>query len=83
MKKLLFVLLLLSIISDKNVFAQESAEGEVTPDLKTEEYTSEEAYVFPVIKPDILLYGGYRYVNADISDRAEEFEYLHDSITLG
>src|SRR5208282_5138330 len=38
MKKLLFVLLLLSIIADKNVFAEGSAEGEVTPDLKTEEY---------------------------------------------
>jgi hypothetical protein len=83
MKKLLFVLLFVSIISGKNVFAQESAEGEVTPGLKTEELMTEEAYVFPVIKPEILLFGGYRYIHFDGSDRAEEFEYPHDSITLG
>lgn len=83
MKKLLFVLLLVSIISGKNVFAEESAGGEGTPELKTEEYMAEEAYVFPAIKPDVHLFGGYRYVHLNGNARADEYEYFHDSVTLG
>ena len=44
--------------------------------------TDTEAYVYPVIKPDISITSGYRFVNSKDSSRAEEYEYLHNSLLL-
>lgn len=40
-------------------------------------------YEYPEIKPEVSLYGGYRYVNLSGAARVEEYEYLHDSISWG
>lgn len=82
MKRLLFILLFVLVISGRNGFAQEDASMEATADEEYGEYAAEEAYVFPVIKPEVTLVGGYRYVHLNGSPRAGEFEYLHDSVTL-
>jgi hypothetical protein len=81
-KLLLFILLFVLVISGRNGFAQEDALGEAAPAEEAGEYAPEEAYVFPVIKPEVSLTPGYRYVHLKDDARAEEFEYLHDSVTL-
>ncbi len=73
MKKI-FISLLFVIISGSTVLAQGVDTGEVT---------SEEVYTFPVIKPEVSTFGGYRFVDLSGSERADEYEYLHDSISLG
>lgn len=40
-------------------------------------------YDFPVIKPAFSLSGGYRFIDKSGSERAGEYEYLHNSISLG
>jgi predicted porin len=82
MKKLLLILLFISVIAGRNSFAQDAAPEEAAPAAESGEYAAEEAYVYPVIKPEVSLVGGYRYVHLNDSSRAEEFEYLHDSVTL-
>ncbi len=70
------------MLSGGRAFAEEAAAG--SGDTSSSETPSlEETYAFPVIGPDISLSGGYRFVNVDGSDRAEEYEYLHNSLTLG
>ena len=44
------------------------------------EYTE---YEFPYIEPGKYLAGGYRFVDHSGSEMAGEYEYLHDSISLG
>lgn len=44
------------------------------------EYTD---YEFPYIEPAISLAGGYRFVDHSGSEMAGEYEYLHNSISLG
>ena len=83
MKKFLLILLFVLVISGRNGFAQEDASGDAISEAESGEYAAEEAYVFPVIKPEVSLIGGYRYVHLKDDARAEEYEYLHDSITLG
>jgi len=46
-----------------------------------EEYSPQEHYVFPSIRPVIRLSAGYRLTGLDGSPRAEEYEYLHSSPT--
>jgi hypothetical protein len=45
--------------------------------------SQEETYAFPAIKPKISLFGGYRFVNHNGAERADEYNFLHDSIVLG
>lgn len=40
-------------------------------------------YKFPDIKPELSLYGGYRLVDHSGSEKAGEYEYLHNSISIG
>ena len=54
--------------------------------VKNEDIAAEvdrEEYVFPSIKPELSLFGGYRYVHANGSDRVDEYEYLHNSWMFG
>jgi hypothetical protein len=44
------------------------------------EYTE---YEFPYIEPSIFIAGGYRFVDHSGSGMAGEYEYLHNSISLG
>lgn len=43
-------------------------------------FAEEPVYTFPEIKPGITLYGGYRFVELNGSERAVEYEYLKDSV---
>lgn len=83
MKKIILFLILFTVISTNRVSAQETVSGAVAPELKAEEATEEEAYIFPVIKPQISISAGYGFVGLSGSERAGEFKYLHNSISLG
>jgi predicted porin len=84
MKKICSILFLLIMIFGTRAYAQETALTDTSQEAADmEEVPSEEAYQFPVIPPAATLFGGYSIVNLDGSPTADEYEYLHDSITLG
>lgn len=72
MNKICPLILFIIMISVNAAYADEV----VAQDADTE------AYVYPVIKPDISITSGYRFVNSKDSSRAEEYEYLHNSLLL-
>ncbi len=72
------VLLLLFLLILPVLLSTASAE-----DINTDEIIEEEIYKFPFIEPEINIFGGLRLVDISDSERADEFEYLHSSITLG
>ncbi|MEW6108285.1 MAG: MtrB/PioB family outer membrane beta-barrel protein [Nitrospirota bacterium] len=82
MKKIAILLLLLFGICIAEGYAQEAAQ---TPssDTEDEDIAQTKYHAFPVIQPEFYVTGGYRYIDVDESSRAEEFEYLQDSIVLG
>src|SRR5574340_659868 len=82
MKKITILLLLIFGFCIPKGYAQD-AEQPPSLDIPQEESVSQEQYIFPEIKPEFSLTGGYRFVHLDGSARAEEFEYLHDSLVLG
>lgn len=82
MKKIILLIILISGFCISGAYAQE-AEQTVSPDAEQAESVQSEVYVFPVIKPEFTLTGGYRYVHVNGSRSAEEFEYLHNSLMLG
>jgi predicted porin len=82
MKKICSILLLLIMIFGTRAYAQEPADtGQEA--AAAEEVPSEEVYQFPVIAPTGTIFGGYRIVSLSGSARADEYEYLHDSVSLG
>ena len=84
MKKILSVLFLLVMISGGTAYAQDQAPLDTGHDTPvTTETPSDEAYRFPFIAPEGMAFGGYSLVNLDGSTRADEYEYLNDSVTLG
>ena len=82
MNKITILLLLIVGLWITEAYAQE-ADQAPSPDADQAEFVQSEAYVFPDIKPEFSLTGGYRYVHVNGSSRAEEFEYLHNSLVLG
>lgn len=74
MKRILVALwsLLYLIICPGAVFAEEA-----------EESLGEETYRFPAIKPEAFVLGGYRFVGHSGDEKADQYEYLHDSVSLG
>jgi predicted porin len=82
MKKITILALLIVGLCVTGANAQE-AEQPLSPDGEQVELEMAEQYVFPEIKPEISLTGGYRYVHLNGSSRVEEFEYLHNSLVLG
>jgi predicted porin len=82
MKKLIIMVLLILVSGISGAYAGEAEEAP-SPDAEEAEAVQSEVYIFPVIKPEFSLTGGYRYVHANGSSRAEEFEYLHNSLVLG
>lgn len=88
MKKIFLIAILVILTLGNKVSAEESNSKDITPgtsESQTEEFSAEERHIykFPDIKPDASFYGGYRFVHLNGSPRAEEFEYLHNSISLG
>jgi predicted porin len=84
MRKLFYALLCISIMFlGGKVFAEEIESNTTAQNGGDEAPSQEEAYSFPRMKPEIWVFGGYRFVSNDGSPRAEEYEYLHDSIALG
>jgi hypothetical protein len=57
-------------------YADEPADG-------GEDSATEEGYSFPSLKPEVSVSAGFRYVNLRDSERAEEYEYLHNSFMFG
>ncbi len=84
MRNTLSVLLLLIVIFGGRAYAQDQplpdADQEGAPE---EEVPQERAYQYPVIAPTGMIFGGYRFVSLSGSTRADEYEYLHDSVLLG
>lgn len=76
-----YIVFITLILMSGRAFAQE--ENPAAGETAGEETPQEEGYTFPSIKPEFSLTGGYRYVHSDGSYKAAEYEYLHDSITLG
>lgn len=83
MKKTAAIVILVSMILVQRVFAQETAAMEVAREVPAEEAAPAEVYTFPVIEPEASLFVGYRFVDLKGDARADEFEYLHDSVALG
>ncbi|MBI5641497.1 MAG: MtrB/PioB family outer membrane beta-barrel protein, partial [Nitrospirae bacterium] len=83
MKKILHILIAIAITSTLSGLAYGAEPVAASQEIGPAEPSAEEAYVFPVVKPEIYLYGGYRFVDLDGSARADEYEYLHDAIMLG
>lgn len=81
MRIYIYIVLVCAMLMGSGVFAEEG--DPKAPETNTEEPSQEEGYTFPSIKPEYSISGGYRYVHSDGSSRAAEYEYLHDSITLG
>lgn len=83
MKNIHYILLILSALLYCNASAEEAPDAGTLPETLQEELVEQEVYVFPVIEPEATVYGGYRFVGLSGSKRAEEFEYLHNSIMFG
>jgi len=84
MRKIIFILILsLSIFVVSRSFAgQEEDDLKLLEELGIEP-EQQEAYKFPVIKPEIGLMLGYRFTDVDGSERSFEYEYLKSSPLLG
>jgi hypothetical protein len=82
MNKITVLILLIAGLWMTEAYAQQTDQAS-SPDAEHAESVQSEVYVFPVIKPEFTLTGGYRYVHVNGSSSAEEFEYLHDSFVLG
>ncbi len=84
MKKILSVLFLLIMIFSGRAFAEQSSSVDTGQEVGSPEGApAEEAYQYPIIAPTGMIFGGYRFVGLSGSTRADEYEYLHDSISLG
>ena len=82
MKKITILVLLIVGLCIAEAYAQETEQAP-SPDDEQVESEPAEHYVFPDIKPEISLTGGYRYVHLNGSSKAAEYEYLHNSLVLG
>lgn len=82
MGKIILLILCIFGICSPGAYAQE-VERTPSPNVEYTESAQSEQYVFPDIKPEISLSGGYRYVHLNGSSDAAEFEYLHNSLVLG
>jgi predicted porin len=83
MKKILSVLFLLILIFGGRVYAQDEAPVDTGQETAAAEAPSGESYQYPVIAPAGMISAGYRFVGLSGSTRADEYEYLHDSVSLG
>jgi len=82
MKKITILVLLIVGLCSAVAYAQETEQAP-SPDDEQVESEMAEHYVFPYIKPEFSLTGGYRYVHLSDSSSAAEYEYLHNSLMLG
>ena len=81
MKKITILALLILKLCIAQAYAQETEQAPL-PEMQYEESAQSEYYIFPDIKPEISLNTGYRHVHLNGSSRAEEYEYLHNSLVL-
>lgn len=90
MKKI-FLIILLAVFPleiQAQAYAEESAGAAVqlpssSDEVRTEDSSLAEEYIFPVIPPEFIFYGGYRFVSDKGSPTADEYEYLHSSPLFG
>jgi len=81
--KTAFMLFLAFTVLGNEVSAQETDSKATVQELETIPTISNEAALFPYIEQIRLFYGGYRTINFSGDESAAEYEYLHDSISLG
>ena len=77
MRKLICILTSVLSVSLSSAFAEEPPPPEPIHETEYEEY------LFPYLKPEVRLSGGYRYVHLNGSARVDEYGYLHDSLAIG
>ena len=84
MRKIIFILILsLSLFLVSRSFAgQEEDDLKLLEELGIEP-EQQEAYQFPVIKPEIELMFGYKFADVNGSERSFEYDYLKSSPLLG
>lgn len=80
MKKILIIFSLVALVAGSNVFADDSSPKELDQLSHYSEEQAMSSHLFPGIKPEASLSAGYRLVNTKGSEKAAEYEYLHDSI---
>jgi predicted porin len=85
MKRILVlaIVILGSCLMAHRVHSQETAVKEVAQEPAMEEAVPSEIYTFPVIRPEVSLFGGYRFAGFSGTPRADQYEYLHDSVPFG
>jgi Putative outer membrane beta-barrel porin, MtrB/PioB len=84
MKKILSVLFLFILIFGGRAYAQDQAPADTGQETAVAGMPyAGEAYQFPHIAPTAGIFGGYRFVGLSGSTRADEYDYLHDSVSLG
>lgn len=84
MKKLLYTLCISAVfLAFGGAEAAETDAQEAAQSANSEPAEQEGAYAFPVIKPEIYVYGGYGFISTEGSERAAEYEYLHSSPAFG
>ncbi|MBI5102277.1 MAG: hypothetical protein HZB33_10640 [Nitrospirae bacterium] len=55
----------------------------VSAETETDAPAADDAYIFPSLPPEASFSAGYRYVDINGSARADEYEYLRNSLYLG
>ncbi len=75
--------LIFSVFVSRGYAKEPAATVEDQQPAATEEVPSEEAYQFPLIPPSGTVFAGPRIVSLSGSTRADEYEYLHSSVSLG
>ncbi len=83
MKIYIYIALISAILMSGRAFALEDNTVAEELEAYSGEETSQEGYTFPLIKPEFYLFGGYRFVHQEGSNMADEYQYLHNSPTLG
>jgi hypothetical protein len=75
LKKICILLFTVIVILNTSAFAEDIEK--IQTDIEVE------AYHFPEIKPEILGLLGYRFLGLSGSEKAGEYEYLHNSVIAG
>jgi predicted porin len=79
MKKIISLLLTLSMVT---VFYHSVSVADDAMSDASQGSDNESAYTFSEIKPETAITAGYRFVDLSGSERAAEYEYLHNSLVL-
>ncbi|MEJ2695023.1 MAG: hypothetical protein P8013_00080 [Candidatus Sulfobium sp.] len=85
MKKILLAAFLIILMAGTRGYAESGDSTAVDPagGQTVSSAESGHAYTFPVFEPHGSFFGGYTFTDSNDSPNAGEFEFLHDSVSLG